>query len=88
MIGIIRIGDKTSGGGKVQSGSNKVKFGGIGIARKGDSVSCPQKGHSPSFIAEGHPTMSDEGIPIAFHGYKCTCGCTLISSMGNATTSK
>ncbi|EKY3995816.1 TPA: PAAR domain-containing protein [Enterobacter roggenkampii] len=88
MKGIIRIGDKTTGGGLVMDGSKKMKFAGIGVARKGDPVSCPILGHSPSFIAEGHPTMKDNGVPVAFHGYKCTCGCTLIASLSNATTSK
>lgn len=88
MKGIIRIGDKITSGGQVMDGSKIMKFVGIGVARKDDPVSCPILGHSPSFIAEGHPTMTDNGIPVAFHGYKCSCGCTLISSLGNATTSK
>ena len=88
MKGIIRIGDKTTGDGQVQDGSQKMKFGGIGVAREGDPVTCPAEGHNPSFIAEGHPTIKDNGVPVAFHGYKCTCGCTLISSLGNVTTSK
>lgn len=88
MKGIVRIGDKTTGGGQVQSGSSKMKFQGIGVARLNDPVSCPIEGHSPSHIAEGHPTMKDNGAPVAFDGYKCSCGCTLISSLTNATTSK
>ncbi|EPK7282856.1 PAAR domain-containing protein [Citrobacter farmeri] len=88
MKGIVRIGDKNTGGGQVLSGSTKMKFAGIGVARLNDPVSCPIQGHSPSKIVEGHPTMKDNGIPVAFHGYKCSCGCTLISSLTNATTSK
>ncbi|MCA4823749.1 MAG: PAAR domain-containing protein [Serratia rubidaea] len=87
MKGIVRIGDKTTGGGQVQSGSEKMVFAGIGVARLNDPVSCPIPGHSPSYITEGHPTMMDNGIPVAFHGYKCSCGCTLISSLTNATAS-
>ncbi|KEY57166.1 hypothetical protein SRDD_39350 [Serratia sp. DD3] len=70
------------------SGSGKMTFQGIGVARLNDPVSCPITGHSPSYIAEGHPTMKDNGVPVAFDGYKCSCGCTLISSLTNATTSK
>lgn len=88
MKGIVRIGDKTTGGGVVQSGSANMKFAGLGVARLNDPVSCPIPGHSPSHIAQGHPTMKDNGVPIAFHGDKCTCGCTLISSLTAATTSK
>ena len=36
MRNIIRIGDKTTGGGTVQSGSVVMKFCGIGVARQGD----------------------------------------------------
>ncbi|MTD29392.1 PAAR domain-containing protein [Erwinia sorbitola] len=88
MKGIVRIGDKTTGGGQVQSGSEKMILQGVGVARINDLVICPLVGHSPSYIAEGHPTMKDNGIPVAFHGYKCSCGCTLISSLTNVTTSK
>ncbi|MDS7914957.1 PAAR domain-containing protein [Klebsiella pasteurii] len=85
MKGIIRTGDTHTGGGKVLSGSTNMKFGGIGVARLGDPVSCPSKGHGPTVIAEGHPTFKDHGVPVAFHGHRCACGCTLISSLPQAT---
>lgn len=88
MKGVVRIGDKTTGGGQVQSGSTKMRFDGIGVARLNDPINCPVEGHSSSYIAEGHPTMKDNGVPVAFHGYKCSCGCSLITSLSNATTSK
>ncbi len=88
MKGIVRIGDKTTHGGKVLSGSVNMKFAGIGVARLNDPVSCPIPGHNQSYIAEGHPTMKDNGLPVAFHGHKCTCGCKLISSLSNAKTLK
>jgi len=85
---VIRIGDKTTGGGQVLSGSAKMKFNGIGVARLNDPVSCPVEGHSPSYISQGHPGMKDRSTPVAFHDYSCSCGCKLISSLKNATTSK
>ncbi|WP_071842837.1 PAAR domain-containing protein [Cedecea neteri] len=88
MKGIIRVGDKTTGGGKVLSGSSKMKFKGLGVARINDRVSCPIDGHSPSYISQGHPTMKDFGAPVAFDDYECSCGCRLISSLNDATTSK
>lgn len=88
MKGIIRIGDKTTGGGEVLSGSSKMKFAGVGVARLNDPVSCPLEGHSPAYIAQGHPTMKDRGTPVAFDNYECSCGCKLISSLNNATASK
>jgi len=80
MLQIIRVGDKTTHDGSVTTGSETMKFGGIGVARKGDEVSCPVKGHGPTTISEGNPNFLDQGIPVAFHGHKCGCGCTLISS--------
>ncbi|WP_413494782.1 PAAR domain-containing protein [Morganella psychrotolerans] len=88
MKGIIRVGDRTSGGGYVTSGSSVIKFSGKYIARKGDPVDCPKKGHNNAFISQGHPTMKDHGIPVAFHGYLCSCGCVLISSLTNASSDK
>ncbi|MDH4653354.1 MULTISPECIES: PAAR domain-containing protein [unclassified Pseudomonas] len=87
MKGIIRIGDKTTGGGTVLSGSSAMQFGGIGVARQGDPVSCPIPGHGPTVIAEGHPTFRDNGVPVAFQGHLCSCGCALISSLSAATAS-
>lgn len=80
MLAIVRVGDKTTHGGAVLTGSGTMKFGGIGVARKGDKVSCPVNGHGPTSIIEGNPNYLDNGIPVAFHGHKCGCGCSLISS--------
>ncbi|ETS30722.1 hypothetical protein BB987_01295 [Photorhabdus temperata] len=85
MKGIIRIHDKTTHGGQVLSGSQKMKFGGLGVARKTDPVSCPEHGNTT--IIEGHPTIKDHGLPVAFHGHRCGCGCTLITSLNTATVS-
>lgn len=81
MKGVIRLGDKTNHGGSVLTASNNVTVRGKGVARIGDSVSCPKKGHGPTTIVEGDPNITDQGIPIAFDGHKCACGCNLISSM-------
>lgn len=80
MLPIIRIGDKTTHGGSVLTGSGTMKFGGVGVARKGDNVSCPKDGHGATTIVEGNPNYLDQGAPVAFQGHKCGCGCTLISS--------
>jgi uncharacterized Zn-binding protein involved in type VI secretion len=87
MKNIIRIGDKTTGGGTVQSGSTIMIFRGIGAARVGDLVICPIPGHGRTVIAEGHPTFRDHGVPVAFHGHLCTCGCALISSLPEVSAS-
>jgi uncharacterized Zn-binding protein involved in type VI secretion len=84
MQGIIRIGDKTTGGGTVLTGSKYMKFGGIGAARQGDAVDCPKPGHGRTTITEGNPRFRDGGVPVAFDGHACACGCTLISSLPQA----
>lgn len=84
MRGIIRIGDKTSSGGTVLSGSSTMRFAGVGVARQGDPVLCPLPGHGRNVIAEGHPTFKDNGCPVAFDGHVCACGCVLISSLPEA----
>lgn len=52
MQGIIRLGDKTIHGGAVLSCSTTMFFGDIGVARKGDRVSCPE--HGGTTIVEGN----------------------------------
>lgn len=84
---IIRIGDTTTGGGTVISGSTGVKFEGIGVARVNDPVDCPLAGHGRTAIAQGNRAFKDNGIPIAFEGDRCGCGCVLISSMPQASAS-
>ncbi|MDY0929069.1 PAAR domain-containing protein [Enterobacter sp. CFBP8995] len=84
MKGIIRLGDSHTGGGLVLEGSIKMKFSGVGAARKGDAVICPIIGHGKNFIAEGHATFKDNGVPVAFQGHRCACGCELISSLTQA----
>ncbi|MCA3087109.1 MAG: PAAR domain-containing protein [Burkholderia sp.] len=82
MINLIRIGDDTDHGGKVETGSTTMHFDGRYVARKRDRVSCPQHPDiSPNLIEEGDPSMTDDGIPIARNGHRATCGCHLISSL-------
>lgn len=83
-IGIIRLGDKTTHGGTVVSASATMRFHGVPVARLGDSVTCPQ--HHLTVISEGHPTFTDNGVPVAFDGHRCACGCRLISSLCSVTS--
>jgi len=87
MRGIIRVGDKTTGGGTVLSGSSTMQFGGIAVARQGDPVQCPLPGHGRTVIAEGNAKFCDAGLPVAFNGHVCACGCALISSLPAAGAS-
>lgn len=85
MKGIIRKGDTTTSGGEVLAGSESMVFDGLGAARLGDLVMCPVPGHGLNAIAEGNSTYKDNGVPVAFDGDLCECGCALISSLSAAT---
>jgi uncharacterized Zn-binding protein involved in type VI secretion len=82
MPKVVRIGDSNDHGGKVLTGSTTIKFGRLGVARKGDTVSCPK--HGQNQIVEGSETFLDCGIPVALDGHRCACGCRLIASISNA----
>ncbi len=82
----IVIGDKTDHGGVVVAGSAATTIDGKPIARVGDQVTCPRRGHgSTTVIASGDPTCIVDGQPAARHGDKTACGATLLSSQVRAT---
>jgi uncharacterized Zn-binding protein involved in type VI secretion len=84
MRNVIRLGDPTSHGGKVESVSaTHFTVGGIPVARVGDKCSCPIKGHDNCTIAEGDPHHVIDGIAVAHDGHKTTCGATLSPTTGN-----
>ena len=84
MRNVIRLGDPTSHGGKVESVSaTHFTVGRIAVARVGDKCSCPIKGHDNCTIAEGDPHHVIDGIAVAHDGHKTTCGATLMPTIGN-----
>lgn len=82
MAGIIRVGDRHTGGGNVLAGSETRLFMGTAIARLADPVSCPKHGNNR--IATATSGAFDDGVPVAQHGDLCECGCRLISSLPNS----
>ena len=82
----IVLGDSTSHGGTVIEASGMTDTHGKRIARVGDKVTCPKKGHGrTTVIATGAPTMLIDGQPAARHGDKTACGATLIASQSAST---
>lgn len=81
----IVIGDRTSHGGTVIEASGSSFSGNIKIARLGDKVTCPQKGHGTCAIVSGDPTVIIDGMPVARDGDKTACGAVLIASQGATT---
>lgn len=70
---VILVGDTTTTGGKVLSGSplaNQTQA----LARKGDRVFCPAC-KITGVISEGSTLANIAGVEIALEGYKVACGC-------------
>lgn len=84
MKNVIRIGDPTSHGGQVLS-VNAPHFvvDGKAVACVGDKCFCPIQGHEVCTIVEGSDSHKIDGIPVAYHGHKTSCGATLIATCGN-----
>jgi len=85
----ILVGDKTSHGGVVISGSATNSCNGIPVARKGDKVTCPKCAPHLFEIAEGLDNCrdSDANLPLAVEGHKTTCGAVLIAESAPASGS-
>ncbi|MFL9873502.1 PAAR domain-containing protein [Paraburkholderia megapolitana] len=81
MRGIIRVGDATSHGGVVTTGSTTSQVMERPVARIGDLCICPIAGHQSCVIIEGDPDVIVDGKPAAFDGHKTSCGAALISSV-------
>ncbi|WP_106852794.1 PAAR domain-containing protein [Caballeronia novacaledonica] len=79
----IVVGDVTSHGGRVISGSPSSTWGRgeIPVARKGDKVTCPKCEPHLFEITEGCENSSDFGAPVALEGHMTSCGATLIAQV-------
>lgn len=72
------LGDSTSSGGSVISGSPFTDIDGKPVARVNDKATCPQ--HKGTFsIVDGDPTTIIDGQPVALHGSKLACGCSVLA---------
>jgi uncharacterized Zn-binding protein involved in type VI secretion len=84
MRPFIRLGDSTNHGGVVISASSSRIVLGKGIARVGDTVTCPLPGHGSTVIVSGDTNALIDGRAAARHGDQCACGATLIASQGQS----
>ena len=75
-------GDDTSHGGKILTGSDRIKVKGRRAARIGDKVSCPI--HGDNEITEGSGRMKDGATPLSREGDHTQCGAYLIGSSDGA----
>jgi len=75
-------GDATSHGGKILTGSDRIKVKGRRAARVGDKVSCPI--HGDNEIVEGSGRMRDGTTLLSRDGDHTRCGAELIASSSGA----
>jgi uncharacterized Zn-binding protein involved in type VI secretion len=75
ILGSICVGDKTSCGGAVISGSPFSTVNGRAIARMGDKIACMKN----CIIVTGNPTEIIDGAAMALHGAQTSGGCTCLS---------
>lgn len=73
----IVVGDTTTSGGAVVSGSPFTDIDGKSVARVNDRVVCGR--HGATTITSGDATTIIDGQAVARQGDKCACGCALIS---------
>lgn len=81
-MNVIRLHDKTSHGGEVADvTATHFTVDGVAVARVGDKCSCPF--HGPGTIVEGDNRHTVNGVPVAYHGHKTSCGALLIATDAN-----
>ena len=75
---LIVVGDRTSSGGHVITGSPFTDIEGKAVARINDQATCPL--HGGAFpIVSGDTTLIIDGQPVAREGDRLACGCSLIA---------
>ena len=78
---LIILGDSTSHGGTVISGAATTDTNGKRIARVGDKVTCPLKGHGgTTVIVTGDANVIIDSMAAARHGDLTACGATLVAA--------
>ncbi|MBP0630867.1 MULTISPECIES: PAAR domain-containing protein [unclassified Cupriavidus] len=83
MTNLAYEGDSTSHGGKILTGSDRIKVNGRRAARQGDLVSCPI--HGENRIIGGSTRLTDGSVPLACGGHETECGSVLIATSPGAT---
>ena len=73
------VGDRTTKGGYIITGSGPATCGGRSIALAGDLVTYPKCG-SKGQIVEGAPNLTFHGKPAAYNGCRVACQCTPVGS--------
>lgn len=81
FLGLVRLNDPLSSGGKVISVSSTIIIDGLGVALLGDTVICPIPFHGVNKIIQGSTEWISDGKPVVVHKCMCQCGCYVISTL-------
>ena len=74
------VGDATTSGGRVITGSPFTDVEGKAVARVTDKATCPK--HQGSFpIVDGDVSTIVDGHPVALHGSFLACGCRILAAV-------
>jgi uncharacterized Zn-binding protein involved in type VI secretion len=78
MTSIACLGDATTHGGRIITGSDTMDILGHRVAREGDFVTCPA--HGTNVIIQGSEMLVDSnGKRVALHGHLTACGSQLLA---------
>ena len=80
---VARVGSTSSHGGTIISGSSTVIAGGAGVARLGDSHSCPIIHHGVTAINSASSSVKADGIRVARVGDTVGCGATITTGLSS-----
>ena len=78
-----RLGDVSSHGGRIISGSLSTVVNGRPVARMGDLHVCPIPGHGVTSIIGGSMNTTTDGKPNARFGDMVGCGAVIIGGSPN-----
>lgn len=79
-----RIGDVTSHGGVIVTGTPRILINGIPQSRIGDVHVCPI--HGANVIVQGAPHAVGSASPTARIGDACACGAVIVSGSPDTIT--
>lgn len=83
---VVCVGDATSHGGVVVSGSTSSTIKGVPVARLGDKVTCPRCKPHIFVISSASSNHKVDGLPVARDGDSVACGAILMASRDANTT--
>jgi uncharacterized Zn-binding protein involved in type VI secretion len=86
MPRVARVGDTSSHGGQIQTGSADVIVNGSSVARVGDTFGCPTHGPNP-IVSSPVSGKFANGSPIATVGATTQCGAVITEGSTNVNAS-